>query len=80
MGRDSEAFVFLNHYLDIVEAIEEGSLDSLDYTDFVNTDFPQEIPLPASPYLEPADHETVKEWVLAVSMDQNVEQVYRQSF
>lgn len=72
--------MFLNHYLDIVEAIEEGSLDSLDYTDFVNTDFPQEIPLPASPYLEPADHETVKEWVLAVSMDQNVEQVIHMSY
>lgn len=75
MSRESEAFVFLNHYLDIVEAIEEGSLDSLDYSDFINTDFPQEIPLPASPYLEPAEHELVKEWVLAVSMDQSVDQV-----
>ncbi|KAG8304547.1 hypothetical protein J6590_091435 [Homalodisca vitripennis] len=74
VDRDSEAFVFLNHYLDIVEAIEDGSLDSLDYSDFGNTDFPQEIPLPAAAYLAPSEHEQVKEWVLAVSMDQSVEQ------
>lgn len=73
--RNSEAFVFLNHYLDIVEAIEEGSIDSIDYSDFSATDFPQEIPLPSSPYLDLQQHEQVKEWVLAVSMDQNIDQV-----
>ena len=32
------------------------------------------VPLPEEPHLDPAEHENVKEWVLAVSMDQKVEQ------
>ena len=62
-------------YLDLYEAIEEGSLDMLDNTDFAGTDIPFEVPLPEVPHLREADHEEVKEWVLAVSMDQKVEQV-----
>ena len=68
------AFVFLNRYLDLYEAIEEGSLDMLDNSDFASTDIPFEVPLPAQPHLSDAEHEEVKEWVLAVSMDQKVEQ------
>ncbi|XP_039285389.1 intraflagellar transport protein 172 homolog [Nilaparvata lugens] len=75
VGRESEAFVLLNHYLDVVEAIEEGSPDLLDHSDFSNTDFPAEIALPATPYLDNQQHEAIKEWVLAISMDQNVDQV-----
>lgn len=30
LGRESEAFVLLNHYLDVCEAIEEGSGDLVD--------------------------------------------------
>ncbi|RZF39607.1 hypothetical protein LSTR_LSTR001128 [Laodelphax striatellus] len=75
VGRESEAFVFLNHYLDVAEAMEEGSPDLLDHSDFANTDFPAEIALPPSLYLDPQQHEEVKEWVLAISMDQNVDQV-----
>ncbi len=40
------AFVFLNRYLDLIEAIEEGSLDMLDNSDFQDTDIPFEVPLP----------------------------------
>ena len=68
------AFVFLNRYLDLYEAIEEGSLEMLDNTDFMETDIPFEVPLPESPHLSSEEHEEVKEWVLAVSMDQKVEQ------
>nr|CAD7394029.1 unnamed protein product [Timema cristinae] len=71
---DSEAFVFLNHYLDLTEATEEGNLDLVDYTDFSNTDIPTEIQLPATPYLSPLEHEEVKEWILTVSMDQKISQ------
>jgi len=45
------AFVFLNRYLDLVEAIEDGSLDMLDNSDFGETDIPMEVPLPEKPYL-----------------------------
>jgi hypothetical protein len=75
VGQESEAFVFLNHYLDLCEAIEEGNVDLLDYSDFNNTDFPVEIPLPATLHVSSQEHEEVKEWVLAISMDQKVDQV-----
>ncbi|KAK3595246.1 hypothetical protein CHS0354_010853 [Potamilus streckersoni] len=75
VGWDNMAFVFLNRYLDIAEAIEEGSLDMLDHSDFQDTDIPFEIPLPEKLHLTSQQHEELKEWVLAVSMDQKVEQV-----
>ncbi|GAB1607105.1 transport 172 homolog [Argonauta hians] len=75
VGWEAMAFVFTNHLLDIAEAIEDGSLDSLDHSDFQNTDIPFEIPLPERPYLSASVLEQQKEWVLEVSMNQNVEQV-----
>lgn len=76
-GRVSEAFVFLNHYLDICEAIEDGESQLVDHTDFGQTDFPSNIPLPEHLYLQDniQEHDNVREWVLAISMDQNIEQV-----
>jgi len=74
LGWENMAFVFLNRYLDLYEAIEERSLDLLDNSDFADTDIPFEIPLPDQPYLTASQHDEVKEWVLAVSMDQRVEQ------
>ncbi|XP_066969064.1 intraflagellar transport protein 172 homolog [Macrobrachium rosenbergii] len=75
IGWENMAFVFLNRFLDLCEAIEEGSLDSLDHTDFLETDIPFEIPLPEELSIPEALREEAKEWVLAVSMDQRVEQV-----
>ena len=60
--------------MDLFEAIEEGSTDALDNTDLLETDIPLEVPLPETPHLPRESHEAVKEWVLAVSMDQKVEQ------
>ena len=73
------AFVFLNRFLDLCEAIEEKSLDSLDHSDFLETDIPYEIPLPENATIPEVLKEDAKEWVLAVSMDQTVEQVYNLS-
>lgn len=50
------AFVFLNRYLDLVEAIEEGSLDMLDNTDLQETDIPVEVPLPEKAFLNVSQH------------------------
>ncbi|KAI8482238.1 hypothetical protein Bbelb_400200 [Branchiostoma belcheri] len=75
MGWENMAFVFLNRYLDLSEAIEEGSLDMLDNSDFQDTDIPFEISLPEKQHLPDDKREEVKEWVLAVSMDQRVEQI-----
>lgn len=77
VGRDSEAFVLLNHYLDVCEAIdEEGSGALIDHSDLVATDFPASVPIPAELHLkhELSLHEEAREWVLAISMDQKVDQ------
>ncbi|WAR22903.1 IF172-like protein [Mya arenaria] len=78
IGWDNMAFVFLNRYLDVSEAIEEGTLDMIDHSDFQDTDIPFEIPLPEKPHLSSQQHEEIREWVLAVSMDQQIEQVLPQ--
>ncbi|KAM5126390.1 intraflagellar transport protein 172 homolog, partial [Mantella aurantiaca] len=51
MGWQSAAFIFLNRFLDLVDAIDEGNLDALDHSDFQNTDIPYEIPLPAKQHV-----------------------------
>jgi len=62
-----------NRYLDLYDAIEEGSTDMLDPSDMADApDIPAEVPLPESPHLDRSEHEAVKEWVLAVSMDNKV--------
>lgn len=73
-GNHSEGFVFLNHFLDLEECIEEGDGSILDVDDLRITDFPLEVPLPNNLSLTREEREEVREWVLAVSMDQRVEQ------
>ena len=34
-----------------MQAIEEGTLDMIDNSDFVNTDIPFEVPLPEQPFM-----------------------------
>ncbi|CAH8637155.1 unnamed protein product [Heterobilharzia americana] len=76
IGWDNMAFVFLNRYLDLVEAIEdpESSSDTLDSTDFQGTDIPMEVPIPEQAYTTNEEHEAIREWILAVSMDQKLDQ------
>ncbi|KAJ8919865.1 hypothetical protein NQ315_006394 [Exocentrus adspersus] len=59
-GKLSEAFVFLNHYLDLCEAIEEGEGQLVDHSDLTQTDFPSNIPLPSKLYLndDPKEHDS----------------------
>ncbi|KAE8605809.1 hypothetical protein XENTR_v10015326 [Xenopus tropicalis] len=78
MGWKNSAFIFLNRFLDLVDAIEEGSLDALDHSDFQDTDIPFEVPLPARQHVPAEKREEVREWVLAVAMDQRVDQVLPQ--
>jgi intraflagellar transport protein 172 len=74
IGWDNMAFVFLNRYLDLSEGIEEQNLDDLDNTDFEGTDIPMEVNVPEQQFVSESKREEVKEWVLAVSMDQKVDQ------
>jgi len=74
-GWENMAFVFLNRYLDLSEAIEDGDLSGLDNLDFVGTDVPFEIPLPEYQHLDEDKREEVREYVLSVSMDQTADAV-----
>ena len=69
-GWGGMAFVFLNRFLDLCDAIDEQNLDGLDHTDFLETDIPFEIPLPDQCTVSDAKREEAKEWVLTVSVDQ----------
>lgn len=74
-GLLSEAFVFLNHFLDLEECIEEeGDSNVLDVDDLRVTDFPLEVPLPERLGVAADQREEAREWVLTVSMDQKIEQ------
>lgn len=77
LNRECEAFVILNHYLDICEAIEEGSGSLVDHSDLTVTDFPSSVPIPERMHLhnDLKVHEEIREWILAISMDQKINQV-----
>ena len=76
--RLSMAFVFLNRYLDLADAIQdpEGGVAALgDSTDFEGTDIPiLDILLPDSNFTSEEQRERIKDWVLEISMNQKVEQ------
>ena len=72
----SMAFVFLNRYLDITEAMEENQASSttLDNSDFADTEIPFDFPLPDKQFLSDADREKVRDYVLQLSMNEKVKQ------
>lgn len=72
MNWNEMSMMFLNRYLDVVDAIEERNPEMLATSDFVETDIPYEIELPEQPSLSPEQHEKIKEHVLTLSMKQAV--------
>lgn len=86
---DNAAFVFLNRFLDIADAMEEtDSSMALDNSEFEGTDIPFDFALPAKPCLSEAKKDAIKvcscpsqgnsltlgqDWVLTMSMDQKVD-------
>lgn len=75
VGWENMAFIFLNHFLDLCDAIDEGNLDALDHSDFMDTDIPFEVPVPTKLCVTDAQREQIRDWVLMVSMDHRLEQV-----
>ena len=73
-GKHNMAFVFLNRYLDLSEAIDDPEGFAIENSDFVDTDIPYEFDLPERHFLDEDQREEVRDWVLALSMDQAVEQ------
>eukprot|EP00055_Hartaetosiga_balthica_P012104 m.57788 g.57788 ORF g.57788 m.57788 type:complete len:1739 (-) comp7836_c0_seq1:151-5367(-) len=72
---DSMAYLFLNRFIDLSLAIEEGDLSSLDNSDFLGTDIPFEIPLPDEPSIGENERDDVNNWVISVALDQDLKQV-----
>ncbi|KAH6574353.1 hypothetical protein BASA60_001077 [Batrachochytrium salamandrivorans] len=72
-GRNNMAFVCWNRFLDLSEAIEEGSLSAMENTDFINTDVPFDVELPLE-LVDEVKREEVRDWVLQVSLDQKISQ------
>ena len=72
----NDAFVFLNAFLDISEAIEDESRATLDLSDLSDTRIFLDFALPAREAVYAADSaiEGVKEWVLDAAMRQNISQ------
>ena len=74
-GKLNMAFVFLNRFLDIAEAMDEqDSAWTIENSDFVNTEIPFEFQLPDVHFVPEDKREEVRDWVLALSMDQQVDQ------
>ncbi|KAL3317647.1 hypothetical protein Ciccas_003697 [Cichlidogyrus casuarinus] len=69
------AFVFLNRYLDLIEAIEdpEENAENFDDTEFASTDIPTKVPLPSSFHTTKEEHEEARNWILSVSMSKKLE-------
>ncbi|XP_074541957.1 intraflagellar transport protein 172 homolog [Halichoeres trimaculatus] len=78
VGWGNMAFIFLNHFLDLCDAIDEGSLAALDHSDFMDTDIPFEVPIPSKLCVTDSQREQIRDWVLMVSMDNRLEQVLPQ--
>uniref|UniRef100_G0U5A8 Intraflagellar transport protein IFT172,putative n=1 Tax=Trypanosoma vivax (strain Y486) TaxID=1055687 RepID=G0U5A8_TRYVY len=74
-GNDAIAFCYLNRFLDICERIEDGATDTsaIDNVDFDCTDFPKKYPLPKTSSIDKASEEEVNRWVLANSIENNLD-------
>ena len=74
-GNTNLAFMLLNRYVDLSEAIDTGDATFMDNTEYQETDLPLNAALPASHYLAEEDaREEVRTWVLSVVTDNSVEQ------
>ena len=58
-GRLNMAFVFLNRYLDLTEAMDDPDAGPLENADFANTDIPFDFHIPDTHYMPEAMREEV---------------------
>jgi len=75
-GNTNLAFMLLNRYVDITDAVDSQDASFLDNTEYHDTDaIPLNGPLPKTHYLRSEDaREEVRTWVLSVVTDSNIEQ------
>ena len=74
-GKPSMAFVMLNRFLDLSDAMDDpDSAGALENADFADTDIPFDFHIPQRPFANEDMKEDVRNFVLELSMDQQVEQ------
>ena len=75
-GNTNLAFMLLNRYVDLAEAIDSQDASFLDNADYHDTDaVPLQAALPQTQYLrDESTREDVRTWVLSVVTDSNIEQ------
>ena len=70
------SFVMFNRYLDLAESMEEGDFSHVDNSDFSDTEVPppNDFRIPEQQWLPDDQRESMRDWVLTVSMDQKLDQ------
>jgi len=69
---ENMGFMFLNRYLDLADAIDDNG-ELMDSGEFSNTDIPMDIHLPEKKFLSDPKHEEIKNWVLTISVNRQIE-------
>uniref|UniRef100_A0A0N5AAE4 Nuclear pore complex protein Nup85 n=1 Tax=Syphacia muris TaxID=451379 RepID=A0A0N5AAE4_9BILA len=67
------AFLLLNHFLDLYDAIDQQDPSTIDTAIFSASDIPQEVQLPEKHIVSKSAYEEAKEWVLAASVDSGID-------
>jgi intraflagellar transport protein 172 len=76
LGITNLAFVLLNRYIDLTEAIDTGDSSFMDSSDYHDADaIPLNAPIPPNHYLlDEDDREHVRTWVLSIITDSSIDQ------
>ncbi|XP_068198190.1 intraflagellar transport protein 172 homolog [Antennarius striatus] len=75
VGWENMGFVFLNHFLDLCDLLEDGSMNTVDHSSFVGTDIPCEARLPKQLCVTDEQREQIRDWVLEVCLSNRLDQV-----
>lgn len=75
-GHTNLAFILLNRYLDLSDAIADNSMNTVDNADFLDAErVPYPLQLPDEQYVLDAEaREDIRDWVLSTCMDTSVDQ------
>jgi intraflagellar transport protein 172 len=73
-GQLNMAFVFLNRFVDLTDAMADPDAGDIDNTDFMETDIPNpiKVPIPEAQYYPQDLKDEAKEWVLEKAMSNEV--------
>jgi len=75
IGSNDMAFIFLNRYIDLYDAIEDPENNGItDNAEFEETDIPSpyDIALPEKNFMDAAQRDKIRDWVLQINMDGNI--------